>query len=148
MVQSYTKADSWFQKSHEEFGQLQRSSGKFKKLKSDGLPLSKKRISLAETFYKRIYPILLSTTCVKIHQFRYVNFETISHFSRKLLCIFFSYQSGPSKCKFSDFPQLAWKFTIFFMSFFKQKVSFSSKFGQPFSIIRDNSYVLFLAETL
>ena len=103
MVQSYIKADSWFQKSHEEFGQLQRSSGKFKKLKSDGLPLSKKRISLAETFYKRIYLILLSTTCVKIHQFRYVNFETISHFSRKLLCIFFSYQSGPSKCKFQTF---------------------------------------------
>ena len=36
MVQNYTKTDSWFQKSHEEFGQLQTSSGKPKKSKFDG----------------------------------------------------------------------------------------------------------------
>ena len=45
-----SKTDSWFQKSHEEFGQLQASSGKSKKWKFDGLFLSKKYIPLAETF--------------------------------------------------------------------------------------------------
>ena len=44
----YTKTDSWFQKSHEEFGQLH-TSGKPK------------------TYLK-----LLSTTCVKIHQIMYI----------------------------------------------------------------------------
>ena len=37
-----TKTDSWFQKSQEEFGQLQKSSGKSKKLNIHGLLLSKK----------------------------------------------------------------------------------------------------------
>ena len=46
----YTKADSWFQKSHEEFEQLQTSSGKSKKLRFDGL-LSKKLIPSAKTLY-------------------------------------------------------------------------------------------------
>ena len=32
-------------------------------------------------YIQRIYLTLLSTTCVKIHQFTYVIFETISHFS-------------------------------------------------------------------
>ena len=35
-----TKTDSWFQKSNEDFGQLQASSGKSKKLKFDKLFLS------------------------------------------------------------------------------------------------------------
>ena len=47
----YTKTDSWFQKSREEFGQLQTSSGKSKKLKLDGLLLSKKYIPSAKTLY-------------------------------------------------------------------------------------------------
>ena len=34
------------------------------------------------------------------------------------------------------------------MSFFKQKVSFSSKFGSLFSVMRDNSSAFFLPETL
>ena len=38
----YTKANSWFQKSHEEFEQFQTSSGKFKKLKFDWLLFPKK----------------------------------------------------------------------------------------------------------
>ena len=45
--------------------------------------------------------------------------------------------------QFSDFPLLALKFTKFLMSFFKQKLSFSSKFGSFFSFTRDNSSVLF-----
>ena len=47
----FTKTDSCFQKSHEEFGQLQTGSGKSKNLRFDGLLLSKKHISSARTFY-------------------------------------------------------------------------------------------------
>ena len=85
-----------------------------------------------------------------IHQIPYVIFETISHFSRRNSSVFFLAQtlhtfnkSSPSKCKFSDFPLLALKFTKFLMSFFKQKVSFTSKFGSLFSVIRDNCSVFF-----
>ena len=48
----YTKADSCFQKSHEEFEKLQTSSGKSKKLTFDGL-LSKKYIPSAKTYIYR-----------------------------------------------------------------------------------------------
>ena len=72
-----------------------------------------------------------------------------SFFTSQLLCMFLArtlptfYKSSPSKCKFSNFPLLVLKFTKFLMLFFKQKVSFSSKFGSFFSVIRDNSSVLF-----
>ena len=49
----------------------------------------------------------------------------------------------PSKCKFSDFSLLKLKFIKVLMSFFKQKVSFSLNFGSLFSVMRDNSSVLF-----
>ena len=39
----YVKTDSCFQKSHEEFGQLETSIGKSKKLKFDGLLSSKNK---------------------------------------------------------------------------------------------------------
>ena len=99
----------------------------------------------------KIYLTLLSTTCAKIHQITYVIFETIykSFFTTQFLCTFFAqtlhtfYKSCPSKCKFSDFPLLESKFTNFLMSFFKQQVSFSSKFVSFFSVMRDNSSVLF-----
>ena len=104
-------------------------------------------------YIQRIYLTLLSTTCVKIHQITYVIFETIykSFFTTQFLCIFFAqtlhtfYKSSPSKCKFLDFPLLGLKFTNFLMSFFKQKVSFSSKFLSVsfFSVMRDSSSVLF-----
>ena len=87
-----TKTDSWFQKSHEEFEELQTSSGMSKKLKSDGLLLSKKYICPKNTFLQlkryiyRIYLMLLSTTSLKIHQNSYVISETIFHYSW-LLCI-------------------------------------------------------------
>ena len=99
----------------------------------------------------KIYLTLLSTTCAKIHQITYVIFGTIykSFFTTQLLCTFLAqtlhtfYKSCPSKCKFSDFPLLESKFTNFLMSFFKQQVSFSSKFVSFFSVMRDNSSVLF-----
>ena len=53
-----------------------------------------------------------------------------------------------AKWKFSDFLLLTWKLTNQIMSFFKQKVRFSSKFGSLFSLMRDNPSALFLAETL
>ena len=49
----------------------------------------------------------------------------------------------PSKYKFSDFTLLELKSIKFLMSFFKQKVSFSSKLGSLFSVMRDNSSALF-----
>ena len=47
----YTKTDSWIQKSDDEFGQLQTSSEKSKKLKFDGLLLSRRYIPSAKTLY-------------------------------------------------------------------------------------------------
>ena len=102
-------------------------------------------------YIPKIYLTLLSTACVKTHQITYVIFETMykSFLTTRFLCIFFAqtlhtiYKSSPSKCKLSDFPLLSLKFTKFLMSFFKQKVSFSWKFGSDFSVMRDNSSVLF-----
>ena len=79
-----------------------------------------------------------------------------SIFTKQLLCIILAqtllyilYTSSPSKFKFSDFPLLELKFTKFLMSFFKQKISFSSKFGSFFSVMRDHFSVLFyIAGTL
>ena len=94
-----------------------------------------------------IYLTLHSTTCVKIHQTPYIIFETIIHFfTTQLVCIILAqtlHKNIPSKYKFSDFPLLKLKFIKFLMSFFKQKASLSSKFGSLFSVMRDNSSVLF-----
>ena len=93
-------------------------------------------------YIQKIYVILLSTKCVKIHQISYVIFKTISHFSRHNPSVFFSQtlhtfgKSSPSKCKFSDFSLLAIKFAKFLMSFSKEKVSFSSIFGLLFIVMR------------
>ena len=111
-----------------------------------------KNTSLQLKHYKqRIYTTLLSTNCVKIHQTPDVIFETICKlfFMTQLVCIILAQtlhtfdKNVPSKCKFSDFPLLELKFIKFLMSFFKQKVSFSSKFGSLFSVMRDNSSALF-----
>ena len=69
------------QKSHEEFGQLQTSTGKSKKLKFDG-PLSSKKKFVQKIHY--VQRIKLSTTCVKIYQITYV----ISFLTAQLLRIF------------------------------------------------------------
>ena len=68
-------------KNHKEFGQLQTSSGKLKKLKFNGLLLSKKYIPSAKHM-QRIYLRLLLTACVKTDQISHVIFETISYFSQ------------------------------------------------------------------
>ena len=60
---NYIKTDSWFQKSHEEFGHLQTSSGKSKKLKFDGLLLSKKCIPSAKTYTEDLSNITFNYFC-------------------------------------------------------------------------------------
>ena len=100
---------------------------------------------------QRIYLTLLSTTYVKIHQIPYIchfwNHE--SFFTTQLVCIILvqilhSFDKNiPSKFKYSDFLLLDLKYIKFLMSFFKQKVSLSSKFGSRFSVMRDNSSVFF-----
>ena len=155
----YTKTDSWFQKSHEEFGQLQTGSGKSKKLKFDGLLLSKKYICPTNTFLllkhyiQNIYLTLLSTTCVKIHQIPLCHFWSHkSFFTTPLVYIIlvqalYTFDKDIlSKCKFLDFLLLELKLIKFLVSLFKQKVSFSLNFGSLFSVMRDSS--TFLAETV
>ena len=148
-MQIYTKTDSWFQKPHGEFGQLQTISGKSKKLKFDGLLLSKKYISSAKSLYlEDLCNITFNCLCENPpNSLRH--FETISHFSRHNSSVFLAQtlhifdKNSPSKYKFSDFPLLALNFTKFLMLFFSQKVSSSSEFRSLFSVIRDNSSVLF-----
>ena len=73
----------------------------------------------------------------------------MSFFTTQLVCIIVAQtlhnfdKNIPSKCKFSDFPLPELKFIKFLMSFFKQKVSFSSKCGSLLSVMRENSSVLF-----
>ena len=100
-------------------------------------------------YIQRIYLTLLPTKA-KMQRISYVIFENISHFSWHNLSLFFELKHyilyteiPPSNCKFSDFLSLELKFSKLFMPFFKQEVSFSSKFGSLFSLLRDNSSALF-----
>ena len=52
-------------------------------------------------------------------------------------------QKEPVEVKFSDFWVVGWKFTKFLMSYLKPQVSFSLNFASLFSVMRDNSSVLF-----
>ena len=115
----YTKTDSWFQKSREEFEQLQGSSGKSKKLKFDGLLLSKKYIPSA-----RIYTEDLSNIT-----FNYLGENSINYlchksfFTTELLCIFlgqtlYTIKIAHQSANFQT-SLLRLKFTKFLMSFFK-----------------------------
>ena len=86
-MENYTKTDSWFQKSHEKFGQLQTGSGKSNKLKFAWLILSKKCILSAKALYTDL-TTLLSTTYSPNSEITYVIFETISHSSRHYSSVF------------------------------------------------------------
>ena len=131
-------------KSHVEFGQLHASSGKSKKLKFDGLLLSKKYIPAAKTLYTEdLSNITFNYLRENSPNYLCHFWNHESFFTTKLLCIFVAqrlhnfYKSSPSKCKFPDFPLLGLKFTKFFMSFFKQKVFLQSLdlFSVPWEII-------------
>ena len=120
----YTKTDSWFQKSHEVFGQLQTSSGKSKKLKFDGLLLSKKYIPSAKTLY---------TEDLSNITFNYLCENSPSDFLRKYPIKAQIFKFFTARVKVHQIPH----------GIFKQKVSFSSKFGSFFSIMTDISSVIF-----
>ena len=118
------------------------SSGKPKKLKFNGLHLSKKYIPSAKTYTEDLSNIIFSYLCENSpnslrHFWNYKSF-----FTTQLLCIIWSQalhsfdKNNPSKCKFSDFPLLELKLIKFLMSFFKQKVGFSSKFELLFNVMR------------
>ena len=92
-----------------------------------------------------IHRIVLPYFHLPVHQIPYVISETISHFSRQNASVLKAPtlntfdKSSSLKWKCSDFPLLTSKFTKFLMSFFKQKVSFSSKFGSLFSVMIGSS---------
>ena len=52
------------------------------------------------------------------------------------------YKSSPAKCRLLNFHLLQLKFIWSFMSFFKQKVSLSSKFRSLLSVMRHSSSVV------
>ena len=68
---------------------LEKSSGKYKKLKFHWQSLSKKQIRSAKTLYADDLCNLLSTTCLKIHQIAYAIFETINHISHNKSFVLF-----------------------------------------------------------
>ena len=145
----YAKTDSWFQKSFDEFGQLQTSSGKSKKMKFNGLLPSKKYIPLAKILCKEdLCNNSFNYLCENSPNYLCDFWNHKFFFTTQLLCNFLAQiwhtfqRINLSKCKFSDFPLLAIKFAKFLMPFFKQKVNFSLKFGSFFSVMRDHSSVL------
>ena len=123
------------------------SSGKSKKLKFDGPLMSKKYIPSGKTLYAEdLSNITSNYLCQNTPNYLSHFWNHIWFFTTQLLCIFLAQtlhtlcnKSIPSKCKFSSFPLLVLKFTKFLMSFFKWKVSFSTKFGSFVSVMRDNS---------
>ena len=146
----YTKNYSWFQKLYAEFGQLQISNGKSKKLNFYGLLLSKRYIPSAKILCTEDLSNITSNYLWENSPNSLCHFRNHkSFFTTQLLCIFLAqtlhtfYKTSPSKCKLSDFPLLVLKFTKFLMSFCKQRVSFFSKFGSLYSVMRDNFSVLF-----
>ena len=118
------------------------------KLKFDGL-LSKKYIPSHKTYTEDLPKITFSYLCENSPNYSFHSRNPKSFFTTQLLCMFLAQtlhifqKSTTSKWKFSDFSLLRLKFTKFLMLFFKWKVSFSSKFGSFFSVMRDNSSVLF-----
>ena len=107
-----------------------------------GLLLSKKYIPTVKTCTEDL-STLLSTTCSTNSLCQFWNHKSFC--TTKLLYIFLAqtlhtfHKSSPPKSKYSDFPLLALKYAKFLMSFFKQKVRFSSEFGSFFTVMRDNS---------
>ena len=83
----YTKTDSWFQKSYEEFGQLQTSSGKSIKMKLTGLLLSKNYIPSAKTLYTDD-DLSNITLCENSPNYLCQFWSHKSFFTTPLLCIF------------------------------------------------------------
>ena len=110
----------------------------------------KKNILSAKTLYTEdLSNITFNYLCENSPNSIYHFWNHKSFFTTQLVCIILAqtlhtfHKNIPSKYKFSDFPLLELKFIKFLMSFFKRKVSFSSKLGSLFSVMRDNSSALF-----
>ena len=85
----------------------------------------------------------LLSALIKVHAIPHVISEiTRSGFIRSFHLIYFE-QKEPIEVKFSDFWVVEWNFTKFLMSSLKPQVSFSVNFVSLFSVMRDNSSVLF-----
>ena len=100
----------------------------------------------------------LPSSPVKIGQISYVNFETSQFIFRLFIILQCHYtwlrckflarafctldKRIPWKCQFWHCQVLWWKFAKFLMLFPKPQVNFSS-FAWLFSVVKDNSYVLF-----
>ena len=97
---------------------------------------------------------------MKVHPIPHVSFETtrsrfiqILHHrsvSWNIIPLYFFYlkplyfgQKEPVTVKFLDLWVVGWKFNKFFMSCLKLQVSFSLNFASLFSVMWDNSFVLF-----
>ena len=107
------------------------------------------KIHSAKTLYTEDFSNITFNYCENSPNSLYHFWNYKSFFKTQLVCIFLAQtlhtfdRNIPSKCVFSDFPLLELKFTKLFMSFFKKKVSFSSKFESLFSVMRDNPSALF-----
>ena len=113
------------------------------------LHLSKKCIPSAKTLHAEDLCNIAFDYCEN-SQNSLCHFENLkSFFTTQLACIFLGQtlhtfgKNIPCKFKSSDFPLLELKFTKFLMSLFEQKVSFSSKLGSLFSVMRHKSSSLF-----
>ena len=135
----YTKTDSWFQKSYEEFGKLKASSGKSVKLKFNGLHLSKKCIPSAKTLYTEDLSNITFNYCENSPNSLCNFWNHQSFFATQFVCIFLAQtlhtfdRNIPSKRTFSEFPLLELKFT---------KLCHFSNLSL-FSVMRDNPSALF-----
>ena len=104
------------------------------------------------------HEIGLLSALMKVHPIPHASFETersgfILHHcsvSWKITPLYFWSpnlvyfgQKEPIEKKFPDFWVVGWKFTKFLMSHLKPQVSFSLNFASIFSVMRDNSSVLF-----
>ena len=97
----------------------------------------------------------LFSAVMKVHPIPHASFETTrSEFIQILHNCSVSWKITPlyffssnlytlNKKQFSDFWMVGWKFTKFLMSCLKLQVSFSLNFASLFSVMRDNSSVLF-----
>ena len=119
------------------------------KLKFNGLHFSKNYIPSPKTLFTDLSNITFNYLCKNSPNSLCDFWNQKSFFSIQLVYIILAQtlhtfdKNIPSVCKFSEFSLLKLKFIKFLMSFFKQKVSFSLNFVSLFSVMRDNSSVLF-----
>ena len=113
--------------------------------------MSKNYIPSPKTLFADLSNIIVNYLCKNSPNSLCCFWNHKSFFTTRLVYVVLAQKmckNMPLKCKFSDFLLLKLKFIKFLMSSFKQKMSFSLNFGSLFSVMRYNSSVLFLAETV